>query len=76
MSLLTLPCPLVLFIHLHLLHFSPKEGPGYDERLFDPKTRGIRERMTAMEDVSYFLVAKIEGSIASAKKVRKQQPVI
>ena len=66
-----LPTSLLLLIHLHLLNFPSTDALNYDEKLFDPKTRGIRERVSTMEDVSYFLVGKVEGYI-SAKKVRGQ----
>ncbi|OJT12315.1 hypothetical protein TRAPUB_11142 [Trametes pubescens] len=61
-----LPNGLLIILHLHLLNYPLQDATGYDERLFDA-ARGMRERNKAMEDISYFLVGKIERSKERAK---------
>lgn len=65
----TLPNGLLIILHLHLLNYPLQDATGYDERLFDP-SRGMRDRNKAMEDITYFLVGKIEGSKERVKSVR------
>ena len=65
-----LPNGLLIILHLHLLNYPLQDAAGYDERLFDP-SRGMRERNKAMEDISYFLVGRIEGGKERAKGVRR-----
>lgn len=64
----TLPIPLILLVHLHILEYPQANNPEYDHQIFNPRTRGLRERAKIMEDVAYFLVGKVEGK--SAKSVR------
>ncbi|GBE86319.1 predicted protein [Sparassis crispa] len=56
-----LPHSLLVLVHLHLLDYPLKQAAQYDERLFNSKTNGIRERTKAMEDICYFLLGRIEG---------------
>ncbi|KAI0664399.1 hypothetical protein C8Q70DRAFT_234350 [Cubamyces menziesii] len=70
-----LPNGLLIILHLHLLDYPLHDATGYDERLFDP-TRGMRERNKAMEDISYFLVAKIERSKERAKSILPTYPCL
>lgn len=69
-SVFTLPAPLVLLIHLHILQYPHANKPEYDHNLFDARVRGLRDRTRTMEDVSYFLITRIEGSKERARKVR------
>ncbi|KAI0313204.1 hypothetical protein OF83DRAFT_1142519, partial [Amylostereum chailletii] len=62
--MINLPLPIVLLIHIHLLQYPHANSPEYDEHVFDPKTRGLRDRAKTMEDLCYFLVGKIEGKRA------------
>jgi len=61
MSALYLPTPLLLLVHLHILEYTYANNAEYDHNIFNPRTRGLRERAKTMEDVAYFLVKKIEG---------------
>ncbi|KAI0675986.1 hypothetical protein C8Q78DRAFT_1007502 [Trametes maxima] len=70
-----LPTTLLIILHLHLLDFPLQDASGYDERLFD-STRGMRERNKAMEDISYFLVGKIEHSKERAKSILPTYPCL
>ncbi len=63
-----LPNGLLIILHLHLLNYPLQDATGYDERLFDP-SRGMRDRSKAMEDITHFLVGKIEGSKERVKSV-------
>ncbi|TFK51950.1 hypothetical protein OE88DRAFT_1679525 [Heliocybe sulcata] len=65
MDFLALPTPLLLLLHLHLLSYPYANNAEYDENIFNPQTRGIRERAKTMEDICYFLVGKIEGNARS-----------
>ena len=65
----SLPLSLILLVDLHLLHFPLNDSVSYDENLFNPLKRGIGERSKFLEDISFFLPSKIEGSKGSAKKV-------
>ncbi|KAJ7648234.1 hypothetical protein DFH06DRAFT_1095677 [Mycena polygramma] len=60
-SVFSLPVPLVLLIHLHLLQYPHANKPEYDHNVFDARVRGLRERTRTMEDVCYFLASRIEG---------------
>ncbi|KAH9933438.1 uncharacterized protein B0H18DRAFT_645376 [Fomitopsis serialis] len=55
---------------------SLKDSTAYDERLFDPTRTGIRERTRALEDISYFLVAKIEGGRGRARSILSTYPCL
>lgn len=68
-SIFYLPIPLLLLVHLHLLEYPLANNPEYDQNLFDPNVRGLRDRTKSMEDMCYFLVGKIEGLRESAKMV-------
>ena len=58
--MLSLPLPLLLLVHIHLLGYPHADEPEYDENIFNVKTRGLRDRTKTMEDLCYFLVGKIE----------------
>src|SRR5712691_9125448 len=58
--MLSLPLPLLLLVHIHLLGYPHADEPEYDENVFNVKTRGLRDRTKTMEDLCYFLVGKIE----------------
>ena len=73
-SVLGLPIPLIFLVHLHLLEYSLANNPEYDDHLFDPNVRGLRDRTTSMEDVCYFLVGKVEGRKESTKAVSLETP--
>lgn len=60
-KILSLPTSLLLLVHLHLLEYPNAKSSEFDENLFNPRTRGLRERAKTMEDIAYFLVGKIEG---------------
>ncbi|KAF8868560.1 hypothetical protein BD779DRAFT_1807953 [Infundibulicybe gibba] len=60
-TILSLPLPLLLLVHLHLLSYPHAAKPEYDHALFDPRVRGLRDRIRSMEDVCYFLVGQIAG---------------
>lgn len=64
-----LPLPLLQLVHLHLLEYPLANDPEYDQNLFNPNVRGLRDRIKSMEDVCYFLVAKVEGRKESARTV-------
>ena len=64
-----LPHTLLILVHLHLLDYPLKHSAAYDERLFDPTRTGIRERTKVLEDISYFLVGRVEGSKGRARSV-------
>ena len=68
-SVLCLPVPLILLVHLHILDKYPFENnPEYDLNVFDPHVRGLRDRTKSMEDVCYFLICQLEGSKDRVKK--------
>src|SRR5712675_2367656 len=58
--MLSLPLPLLLLVHIHLLGYPHADEPEYDQHVFDAKTRGLRDRTKTLEELSYFLVGKIE----------------
>ncbi|KAI1796729.1 hypothetical protein LXA43DRAFT_1177865 [Ganoderma leucocontextum] len=70
-----LPNGLLIILHLHLLNFPLQNAGGYDERLFH-RTRGTRERNKAMEDITYFLVGRLEGSKERAKSILPAYPCL
>ncbi|KAG6828551.1 hypothetical protein H0H92_007576 [Tricholoma furcatifolium] len=61
-TILSLPIPLILLINLHILEYPHANRPEYDHAIFDPQVRGLKERIKILEDIAYFLVAKIEGT--------------
>lgn len=58
--MLSLPLPLLLLVHIHLLGYPHADEPEYDENVFNVRSRGLRDRTKTMEDLCYFLVGKIE----------------
>ncbi|KAI0793828.1 hypothetical protein C8Q74DRAFT_535518 [Fomes fomentarius] len=71
----SIPNSLLIILHLHLLNYPLQDATGYDERLFDP-SRGMRDRSKAMEDITYFLVGKIEGGKERAKGILPTYPCV
>ncbi|KZT70848.1 hypothetical protein DAEQUDRAFT_810432 [Daedalea quercina L-15889] len=71
-----LPHTLLILVHLHLLGYPLKDSSTYDERLFDPTRTGIRERTKALEDISYFLVGKVEGGKGRARSILPTYPCL
>ncbi|KAH8103899.1 hypothetical protein BXZ70DRAFT_670531 [Cristinia sonorae] len=69
-----IPASLAILIHLHLLNFQLKNAANYDENLFNAQKHGIGERSKALEDISYFLVTKIEGQKSQVKKILPTYP--
>jgi hypothetical protein len=69
-SVFSLPVPLFLLIHLHLLQYPHSNKPEYDHNVFDTRIRGLRDRTRTMEDVCYFLVSRIAGTKERVRKVR------
>jgi hypothetical protein len=61
-SVLSLPTPVILLVHLHILEYPHANKPEYDHNVFEPRVHGLRERTKLLEDVSYFLVGRLEGS--------------
>ncbi|KAJ7230315.1 hypothetical protein GGX14DRAFT_508091 [Mycena pura] len=70
-SVYSLPMPLILLVHLHILQYPHENKPEYDHEIFDAHVRGLRERTKVMEDICYFLVSRIEGK----DKARKTIPI-
>ncbi|KAM5530821.1 hypothetical protein V8D89_015511 [Ganoderma adspersum] len=70
-----LPNGLLIILHLHLLDFPLQDASGYDERLFH-HTRGMRDRNKALEDITYFLVGKLEGTKERAKSILPSYPCV
>ncbi|KAF9556493.1 hypothetical protein CPC08DRAFT_91643 [Agrocybe pediades] len=66
MDFVALPLHLILLVHLHILEYPYANNPEYDHDLFNPRTRGLRERVKAMEDIAYFLVGRIERKPAKS----------
>ncbi|KAL1741498.1 hypothetical protein HDZ31DRAFT_66871 [Schizophyllum fasciatum] len=60
MALPALPSSLLLLVHLHLLEYPYADKPEYDHNVFNPKIRGMKDRTKTMEDISHFLVRKLE----------------
>ncbi|KAF5356346.1 hypothetical protein D9756_004409 [Leucocoprinus leucothites] len=57
----TLPLPLLLLIHLHILEYPRVNEPQYDKNLFDRRSKGLKDRVRMMEDICYFLVSLLES---------------
>ena len=72
--MLSLPLPLLLLIHIHLLGYPRADEPEYDEHVFNVKLRGLRDRIKTMEDLCHFLVGKIESSKPRLKSVSPLLP--
>ena len=68
-TIISLPNPLILLIHLHILEYPHANNPEYDHNIFNPRLRGLRERTKLMEDISYFLVGRVEGGKNGVKTV-------
>ncbi|KAJ7483478.1 hypothetical protein FB451DRAFT_1555437 [Mycena latifolia] len=73
-NVFSLPVPLILLVHLHILQYPHTNKPEYDHSIFDPRVRGLRDRTKTMEDVCYFLVARIEGTKELVRKVLPTYP--
>lgn len=56
-----LPPSFLLLVHLCILDYPHANKSEYDQDLFNATTRGLRERVKTMEDVTYFLVNSIVG---------------
>ncbi|KAF8074586.1 hypothetical protein FPV67DRAFT_1474082 [Lyophyllum atratum] len=69
--ILSLPIPLIILVHLHILEYPHANKPEYDHNIFEPRVRGLRERTKLLEDVAYFLVGRLEGT---ARKVLSTYP--
>ncbi|KAG6910057.1 hypothetical protein DXG01_013503 [Tephrocybe rancida] len=65
MSVFTLPIPLILLVHLHILEYPHANKPEYDHNVFEPRVRGLKERTKLLEDITYFLVGRLEGGAKS-----------
>ncbi|KAG6853130.1 hypothetical protein C0991_006653 [Blastosporella zonata] len=74
-TVFSLPIPLILLIHLHILEYPHANKPEYDPNLFEPRVRGLKERTKSLEDISYFLVGRLEGT-ASAKTILTTYPCV
>ncbi|KAJ7773613.1 hypothetical protein DFH07DRAFT_801257 [Mycena maculata] len=68
-NVFSLPVPLILLVHLHILQYPHANKPEYDHNVFDPRVRGLRDRTKTMEDVCYFLVTRIEGKELTRKVI-------
>ncbi|KAJ6504482.1 hypothetical protein DFH09DRAFT_1201236 [Mycena vulgaris] len=75
-NVFSLPAALMLLIHLHILQYPHANKPEYDHSIFDLRVRGLRDRTRTMEDVCYFLVARIEGSKELLRKVFPTYPCL
>ncbi|KAJ7147703.1 hypothetical protein C8R43DRAFT_1010465 [Mycena crocata] len=73
-SVFSLPVPLILLVHLHILQYPHANKPEYDHNVFNPSIRGLRDRTRTMEDVCYFLVSRVEGTKELARKVIPTYP--
>ncbi|KAJ4470235.1 hypothetical protein J3R30DRAFT_3809189 [Lentinula aciculospora] len=60
-SVLGLPLPLLLLIHLQILQYPHIDDDEFDIHIFDSQKRGLRARIKMMEDLGYWLATKIEG---------------
>ncbi|KAJ3901137.1 hypothetical protein F5879DRAFT_353731 [Lentinula edodes] len=69
-SVLELPLPLLLLIHLQILQYPLTNNEDFDIHIFDAQKRGLRARIKMMEDLGYWLVNQIEG-----KGIKKIFPV-
>ena len=61
-TVFSLPVPLILLVHLHILEHPHANKPEYDHNIFDPRVRGLRERTKLLEDICSFLVGRLEGN--------------
>ncbi|TFK39587.1 hypothetical protein BDQ12DRAFT_665401 [Crucibulum laeve] len=59
-SILSLPIPILILLHLHILEYPQANKPEYDHNIFNGQVRGLRDRTKLMEDICYFLVGKVE----------------
>ncbi|KAK0434653.1 hypothetical protein EV421DRAFT_1839637 [Armillaria borealis] len=75
-SAFQLPLPLLLLIHLHILEYPHVNDPEYDINVFNPRTRGLRDRARSMQDIFYFLVGKIERTKARVQKILPSYPCL
>ncbi|EGN95154.1 hypothetical protein SERLA73DRAFT_162709 [Serpula lacrymans var. lacrymans S7.3] len=75
-SALPLPISLVLLIHLHILGYPHANNTEYDQDMFNPRHRGLRERTKTMEDIGYFLVNRIEGHPESIRRILPIYPCL
>lgn len=61
-TVFSLPIPLILLVHLHILEYPHANEPEYDHHIFDSRVRGLRERIKSLEDTFYFLVGRLHGN--------------
>ncbi|KAF5365304.1 hypothetical protein D9758_005459 [Tetrapyrgos nigripes] len=73
-KLRALPLSLLLLVHLQLLQYPGVNEPHFDINILESRVRGLKERTQSMEDICYFLVEKLEGGRAGAKKVLPTYP--
>ncbi|KAJ3826193.1 hypothetical protein F5880DRAFT_1546750 [Lentinula raphanica] len=73
-SVLELPPPLLILIHLQILQYPHVNNENLDIHIFDAQKRGLRARTKMMEDLGYWLVAKLEGK--HVKKILPTYPCI
>ncbi|KAJ6621536.1 hypothetical protein B0H10DRAFT_2017709 [Mycena sp. CBHHK59/15] len=73
-NVFSLPVPLILLVHLHILQYPHANKPEYDHNIFDSHFRGLRDRTRTMEDICYFLVGRIEGTKDLARKILPTYP--
>ncbi|KAF9072362.1 hypothetical protein BDP27DRAFT_428596 [Rhodocollybia butyracea] len=69
-----LPLELLLLIHLQTLQHPNINDDLFDMHIFDAQKRSLRPRIKMMEDISYWLVEKLEGK--NAKKILATYPCI
>ncbi|KAJ7691980.1 hypothetical protein B0H17DRAFT_551693 [Mycena rosella] len=75
-NVFALPVPLIFLVHLYILQYPHANKPEYDHAMFDPRVRGLRDRTKTMEDVCYFLVARIEGTKELARRALPTYPCL
>ncbi|KAJ6471904.1 hypothetical protein C8R45DRAFT_1217875 [Mycena sanguinolenta] len=75
-TVFSLPAPLILLIHLHLLQYPHANKPEYDHNIFNARVRSLRDRTRTMEDVCYFLIARIETTKDRVRKVISTYPCL
>jgi hypothetical protein len=68
--------PLLLLLHLHLLNYPFDSQNPLDEHTFDSNVYSASSRSKSMEDISFFLVSKIEGQRGIAKKILPTYPCL
>jgi hypothetical protein len=59
---LSLPLPLILLVHLHILEYPHANKSEYDHNIFNGRVRGLRDRIKTLEDICYFIVGRLEGN--------------